>query len=232
MKDEMKADCKEIIIRPDMKITGNWTEQQIENIKGVDKAFVKYGITNKFTRIAILSVAAKETRFIPKTETSYNNTPNDRIRQLWWGLFGKMPDHQLTALKSDPVAFFEAVYGNKYGNEKYGDGYKYRGRGYNQITFKGNYKNISNKIGVDIVSKPDLANDADIAALCYIAYLKDRLDTIPASIGVKTWNDFNNLETAIVTVFRANAGWGKDISDKHHQDTLQKCRDYSKCFIY
>lgn len=49
------------------------------------------------------------------------------------------------------------------GNTTAGDGYKYRGRGYAQITGKDNYKRFGDLLGVDLVSDPDKALDPLIA---------------------------------------------------------------------
>jgi putative chitinase len=42
------------------------------------------------------------------------------------------------------------------GDEASGDGYKYRGRGYIQLTGKDNYASFSDFIGEDVVANPDL----------------------------------------------------------------------------
>ena len=57
-----------------------------------------------------------------------------------------------------PEMIANKVYANRMGNgdEKSGDGYKYRGRGYIQLTGKDNYKSFSKFIGEDCVSNPDL----------------------------------------------------------------------------
>jgi putative chitinase len=50
------------------------------------------------------------------------------------------------------------------GNTCAGDGPKYAGRGYVQLTWKNNYKRAGDKCGVDLVSNPDKALDPAIAA--------------------------------------------------------------------
>jgi len=42
------------------------------------------------------------------------------------------------------------------GDEASGEGYKFRGRGYIQLTGKDNYKQFSEFIGEDVVANPDL----------------------------------------------------------------------------
>jgi len=57
-----------------------------------------------------------------------------------------------------PQAIANLVYANKYGNGDVssGDGYKYRGRGDIQLTFKHWYELLGKKLGVNLVANPDL----------------------------------------------------------------------------
>jgi putative chitinase len=58
----------------------------------------------------------------------------------------------------NPQKIANKVYSNRMGNgsEASGDGYKFRGRGYIQLTGKENYTAFGKSIGVDIPSNPDL----------------------------------------------------------------------------
>lgn len=58
----------------------------------------------------------------------------------------------------NPEALGNLVYANRMGNgdEDSGDGYKYRGRGYPQLTGKNNYAAFGNKLGIDLINNPDL----------------------------------------------------------------------------
>ena len=50
------------------------------------------------------------------------------------------------------------------GNAQPGDGVKFHGRGYVQLTGRRNYQDMSNRLGVDLLSNPELALETDIAA--------------------------------------------------------------------
>lgn len=64
------------------------------------------------------------------------------------------------AYARQPQKIANKVYGNRMGNgpESSGEGYKFRGRGYIQLTGKENYTAFGKAIGVDIPSNPDLVS--------------------------------------------------------------------------
>lgn len=76
------------------------------------------------------------------------------------GIFGKYfpTDEKALLYERKPEKIANLVYGGRMGNgaEATGDGYKFRGRGYIQLTGKDNYTAFSKSIGEDCVSNPDL----------------------------------------------------------------------------
>jgi len=76
------------------------------------------------------------------------------------GIFKKyFPDATKAALyERKPEKIANLVYGGRMGNgtEATGDGYKFRGRGYIQLTGKDNYTAFGKSINEDIASNPDL----------------------------------------------------------------------------
>ena len=59
------------------------------------------------------------------------------------------------------------------GNNQAGDGKKYKGRGYVQVTGRNNYTNWSKKLGVDLVNNPELAEKPETAARILVQGMKE-----------------------------------------------------------
>lgn len=156
------------IINANAKFT-NIPSDMRENAQIVFNAILSQGISNPYTIAAMLATIERESNFQPQTEKSYKNTSAYRIKTIFKSRLGQYSDSYIDQLKKNDVEFFEAVYGGRYGNAKYGDGYTYRGRGFNQITFKGNYQNTGEAIGADLVNNPDKLNEISTAtkALVY-----------------------------------------------------------------
>lgn len=60
------------------------------------------------------------------------------------------------------------------GNTQPGDGERFKGRGYIQLTGRANYEFYGKKIGQDLVSNPELAADPELAAQIALSYWKTR----------------------------------------------------------
>ncbi len=60
------------------------------------------------------------------------------------------------------------------GNTQPGDGARFKGRGYIQLTGRDNYQRIGRQVGVDLVGQPQVANDPGIAGLILAQFLKNR----------------------------------------------------------
>lgn len=88
-------------------------------------------------------------------------------------VFGKyFTESQAKEYARKPEMIANRVYANRMmnGNENSGDGWKYRGRGFIQITGKRNYLLLSKDMRVDYLNNPDLLlNEADamISAVWY-----------------------------------------------------------------
>lgn len=76
------------------------------------------------------------------------------------GTFGKYfkTDTEAVAYERKPEKIANKVYADRMGNgpESSGDGWKYRGSGYIQLTGKSNFAAFSKDSGIDVVANPDL----------------------------------------------------------------------------
>ena len=73
----------------------------------------------------------------------------------------------LGKIKSSNEKFFNALYGNRIGNNDSGDGWKFRGRGFNQLTGRSNYR----KAGYE--NNPEAVNNVKDAAIVAARFFKN-----------------------------------------------------------
>jgi len=188
------------------------TKDQRTNIGIIIKDLRSKSITNTFTQAGVLSVVSKESLFIPKFEKGYQKTANERIRLIFGKYVASYSDDALTKLKADEVAFFNAIYGSRYGNGPL-EGWKFRGGGLNQITFKDNYARAAIDTGIDLIAHPERINEVPIAAGALRGYFMRSFKNAPNSIlqhySTIGFNDFKTLDDAVKAIYHANAGWGK-----------------------
>jgi len=184
------------------------TQQQKNNIFIIKDEAKKSGITNPYSIAAILSIVSKESSFIPQSENL--NYSSDRLQKVF-----NLSSSKANEIAGKPEAIGNAVYGGKYGNAS-NEGYKYRGRGYNQLTFKGNYDTYGKLINENLVSNPDKVNDPKIAAKVLMAFNKKGIDSLNSKGKLQAYNstginDFKNLEDATMAFYHVTAGTGKSV---------------------
>ena len=195
-----------------MSYINSLSEQQLKNVNVLISRFLKWGITNIFTQAAILAIVSKESAFNYAFEKGYGGTANERIRKIFGKRVSHLNDAELSSIKKDTKAFFDLVYGGRYGNAS-NEGYKYRGGGPNQLTFKDNYEATGKHIGVNLVNNPELVNDPTIAADIACSYFVRRFRLFSSAhqkhYDSKDINDFKTVTDATLAIYHANAGFGK-----------------------
>ena len=93
-------------------------------------------------------------------------------------------------------AMEEYASGNAYegrvdlGNVQRGDGAKYKGRGYIQLTGRANYRYMGQVLGVDLEKHPEMAGDLDIAAQVAVNYWYMRVKS-----SSRVGGDFTNTKS-------------------------------------
>ena len=137
-----------------------------------------------------------------------------RLREVFLKYFPTI--EKANAYGNNPEKIANLVYANRMGNgpEQSGDGWKYRGRGFIQITGKNNYKALSEAMGIDYLNNPGwLLREADamISAVWYWNSINgnkladaDNIKAITKAIN----GGYNGLEhrTALLKKWKAKLG--------------------------
>ena len=84
----------------------------------------------------------------------------------------KGTDDARALIAQGPEAIANRVYANRLGNgdEASGDGWRYRGSGYKQLTGRANYREIGGIVNLDLENNPELAREPDSAARVAFAF--------------------------------------------------------------
>ena len=154
-----------------------------KNISGIISACDKVGLTSKYAKCAILGIVGGETKW-DTVEEGYKYSDPVKLARIFSKTFkGDIAEAQkYTKWTGSRKDFFDKIYapegnGATVGNKEPGDGGKYYGRGFNQLTGRPNYlatmKELKKKgIDIDLMDKPELMNDPTTAALaCAIFYV-------------------------------------------------------------
>ena len=204
-----------------------------DEYKTINQHLKDAGIDNEKVRLAIIALIGTEGGYKARQEMSYRSTSTSRLRTIFGSRLAKYSDQQLDHMKAQDQLFFDAVYGNKYGNDKLGDGWKYRGRGYNQITFKGNYDRYGKMLGLDLVNNPELLSTPEVAGKVLAAYFIDlhdigiRSGRLNRAFNVTHWNQLTKQADINRLICQMNAGWGTRINGGIFPAKLAKIDAYS-----
>ena len=124
-------------------------------ISQIPDTAAKFGIDTPLKLAHFLAQCGHESGGFKLTQENLNYSAK--------GLNGTFKKYFLTEATAkpyerNPQKIANRVYGNRMGNgsEETGDGWKYHGRGFIQLTGKDNYTSFSKSIGEDCVANPDL----------------------------------------------------------------------------
>ena len=116
----------------------------------------KFNITNNLRLAHFLSQCGHESGGFKAVSENLNYSA-DGLKKI----FGKyFPGNLNESYAKQPEKIASRVYGGRMGNgdEASKEGYKFRGRGFIQLTGKANYTNFTKFIGEDCISNPDLVS--------------------------------------------------------------------------
>ena len=123
-------------------------------IAQIPETAAKFGITTNLRLAHFLAQCALESMNFTAVVENMNYSAQ-RLLQVFPKYFRNV---DVNAYARNPQKIGSRVYANRMGNgdEASGDGFKYRGRGYIQLTGKNNYQSFTDHIGEDCVANPDL----------------------------------------------------------------------------
>ena len=119
-----------------------------------------------------------ETKVESANYTAIKENLNYRAESLcrvWPKYFPNIDVARQYAQKPEMIA--NRAYGGRMGNgaEASGDGYKFRGRGFIQLTGRDNYRMAGQALGIDLLNHPELASKPEVAAQIAVWYWKNRV---------------------------------------------------------
>lgn len=119
----------------------------------LQKAFDKFAINTPLRVAHFLAQVMHESNNF-KALTENLNYSADGLKKIFPKYF---PDNLADSYARQPEKIANRVYANRMGNgdEASGEGFKFRGRGYIQLTGKNNYTSFGKSIGEDLVANPD-----------------------------------------------------------------------------
>jgi len=122
---------------------------------------------------------------------------------------------KMLASMSD-MEFFNLIYDGLSTNKQPGDGYKFRGRGFIQVTGRSIYAEIAKIIGIDLENDPDaVTKDFGTAAKVMAAYF---MIGMGKEKGIKTLNSFSSDEEALKRVIASVASGAVGLNKQKTED--------------
>jgi len=149
-----------------------------DGISAIKAACAKFGLTTPIAVASLLGIAGGECRW-KLVEEGFKYSA-DRLLQVFPSVFkgDTALAQQYAGNPNNTLPEFLYGYntgkGKGLGNTQEGDGGKYIGRGYIQLTGRSNYARYGTMIGQDLLGNPQLLNTPAIAAEVAVKYMLDR----------------------------------------------------------
>jgi putative chitinase len=155
-------ETKQLITEPSTPIV-NDGPLKLENLKGhipdtviaqIPETAKKFNITTPLRLAHFLAQCGHESAGFKAVQENLNYS-TDGLKKIFPKYF---PGNLAESYSKNPEKIASKVYGSRMGNgdETTKEGFKFRGRGYIQLTGKDNYTKFAKFIGEDTVSNPDL----------------------------------------------------------------------------
>lgn len=137
-------------------------------LKFGEQALKSSGILDAVTRLQyFLAQLGHESNGLTSREEGLNYSAA-RLMETWPSRFPTLDIAKQYERNPEKLANF--VYGGRMGNVNPGDGYRFRGRGYIQLTGRETYREVGRVAGLDLETNPDLAAKPENAIRIACAY--------------------------------------------------------------
>ena len=123
-----------------------------------------------------------------------------------------LEEARLEALQGKPEKLGELMYGGRMGNDEPGDGYKFHGRGYMQLTGKDNYRAAGEALGLELVKHPELAAEPENAARIATWYWNSRVPESAREDVTKATHAINGGENGLADRQTRYEKWEKALT--------------------
>ncbi|MDO9032416.1 MAG: glycoside hydrolase family 19 protein [Hydrogenophaga sp.] len=214
------------------------SEQQRQRADSLLVNAYRSGITDPKELANFMGQVQHESQNFSRLEENLNYS-GSRLYEV----FG--PRNGLTSKKADEIAAIpdkterkravaEQVYGGQHGaealgNTEPGDGYTYRGRGYIQLTGRGNYAAYAKATGLDLLNQPELAANEANAERLAVSYWRTavqskgqaRTDVIEAGSIINTGSIGRQVKGLADRQANATA-WEKALNSGYLQEALAR----------
>lgn len=133
-------------------------------------AMAQFEINTPARAAAFLAQLAHESAETTRLEEGLSYSTADRLCKVWPRRFPTLASAE--PYVKNPEKLANQVYANRGGNgdTASGDGYRYRGRGLFQLTFRDNYRLAGDALKTDLVAKPELVATPEFASLTAAHY--------------------------------------------------------------
>jgi predicted chitinase len=172
-----------------------------------------YGFSNEVIA-GVLGNIKVECDFKLQAENMYYSKA-ETLMKTFPSKFKHMSTREIETYTKNPQKLGDYVYKDQLG-------FKYRGRGYFQLTGIANYKAYSEYLKLDLVNNPDLALREDIAILIVIEFIKHT-----AFKYVPKLNEIEDINYVADIITKSVQGYGKNYNVGFLKEHLEKKRNYA-----
>jgi putative chitinase len=177
----------------------------------------RYGITSTLQKAHFMAQLEHESGLKPKRESLYF-TSIDGLRNTFYTPFKNKTDSFVRSFLRNSEHCANYVYANRGGNgdQSTGDGFKFRGGGLLQNTFRDGYKWLSEKTGIDFVNNTDLILVEENAMLAACLFWKEN--------GLNKYADLDDLDgvSDLINKGRKTDKIGDSNGYSHRSECLRK----------